>query len=313
MKIVKKLFKIVFVLFIIINFVNCSKSDDPTFSTTKINNGSIDSYTGTDFDSIFVFTGSIYGSYFNIKLPVTLLIDGNFSFTLPNPDSKSLTLFHLSRVSISDQKVLKIEYQGGDNGFPIYKGKHMTGKIIKTNVALTNYQQGVFGVGSAFSNYIYVNKNVNIKGTDIVGTSYAGNIPVDYDLTLNAGWNEVVETYTSVINNLPTGKSFTNSIPTGMKWIIDAFITPKDLVGTMWRSSKIGYGYDYEELRFTSTSAGEIWLKYTMSELPIKADTFSFLITENTIAITATNSGERLSGLLWRNTINLQGFTFTKQ
>ena len=98
------------------------------------------------------------------------------------------------------------------------------------------------------------------------------------------------------------------------------FTNPKNLVGTIWRCSSFPTGsgmenYDYEELRFTSTSSLEVWGKEKNASAQKVNNTYSYTIENITISITYT--GITVVGTINNNkmTVNQNNITavFVKQ
>lgn len=88
------------------------------------------------------------------------------------------------------------------------------------------------------------------------------------------------------------------------------FSDPRVLSGTNWRCTNLATidmyeGYDYIELRFTSTSTVESWIKEKSSSSATKNDvTATYSINDKTITIVAEEY-ETLIGLIDNKTMTL--------
>ena len=92
------------------------------------------------------------------------------------------------------------------------------------------------------------------------------------------------------------------------------FTNPNNLSGTSWLSENIGTELqpDYLMLKFTSTSAVELWSKYFGDKTFTLEDKGAYTISGTTITIILVDSGTG-NGIIGGKTMTFEGSTFTKQ
>lgn len=198
-----------FTVFSMMLFVSC---ENKTELTQNYISGSIDSYDPTSFDSILCMdykidsVTSIYTNYHKVG-NVVINSTGKFSAVLTAPLNKHTILSRIEgNFSISDSTVYI-----GYLRLQAYKNGKAIGYVIKCSDG--------FYTTTAFSNYssmIYVNKNVTINGT-----FYHNQNSMTYNLNLKKGWNEVIYTYTYILqsdNKYNMGLTISNTTNEHLKW-----------------------------------------------------------------------------------------------
>lgn len=207
MKILSKIYSLI--TLIILLFVSC---EDKTEITYGYINGYIEDYEPTIFDSVCCFdykidsATSAYTNFHKVgKIDVNST--GYFSAVLSEPLNKHAILSRIERVfSISDSTV-----HIGYLRLQAYKYGNPIGYIIKCTDDFY-YKQGL----NNYSTMIYVDKAVTINGT-----FYPNRNSMTYNLDLKKGWNEVINTYSFILqsdNKYNINILVSNTTTENLKW-----------------------------------------------------------------------------------------------
>ena len=198
----KTFFKVVLFVFVAALY-SCGKDEVSSASSSitsgGVISGTISNYTTNPVDSI-TFDGDFFGKVNN---------DGKFSFTLLTPKTSYLEeLGSVSGLTVSDPKAL---FNGGYFlAIPYSKGTAI-GYIMKLN----SNSKDDSSVGVAFSMFIYVDRDVTVKGAE---SNIRNNSYSVWDVKFKKGWNEIVVTITKVSGTVIT-YSISSNIPSGLKWV----------------------------------------------------------------------------------------------
>jgi hypothetical protein len=214
----KTFIKVVLFVFVAA-FYSCGKDEvssaSSSITSAGVISGTISIYGVSPVDSIH-FNGS----------NTIVSTDGKFTCALAIPKSADLHKYSAPiGVQTSDINALICELK------IVPYSNTGVGELMKTN-----FSENITSLdGLAFSDFIYCDRDVAIKGSysggiDIMsgGVSVSGMITLDFKL--KKGWNEVI--FTIEKGSLTTGDatvSVSNTIPSGLKWI---YMGVEDSAGT---------------------------------------------------------------------------------
>lgn len=198
----KLFFKGIVIAALTISFVgtSCKKNDDNDSSSIS---GTI-SGEHADWDEISVSFDDGYSS-----AKTASISNGKFSLKLPTPNSNDLELMDdfEEGVNISDRSA-----KGIFAGIYVKKGSQKA-ELLLCNITLVPIKS------ITQVTYIYVDKNVNITGTDSDtedGVTYTQTI----NLKLSKGWNPVIYSATESSSGNVTINIKTGSVPSNLYWMV---------------------------------------------------------------------------------------------
>lgn len=209
--IMKSLFKVVLFLFIAA-FCSCGKDEvssaPSSITSAGMISGTISNYGLLPADSIA----------FSPEFGSKVTSDGKFSVTLAVPQIYDLKeLGTIEGTEVSDPKAM---CNNGIIAAIVYLNGQQAGVMMKTNFSATSLSS----LGSAFSTFVYCDRNVTIKGGSTENMSeggYSGTVTSKWDVKYKKGWNEIVmkvEGFSMSGTNIKETISISSIIPTDLKW-----------------------------------------------------------------------------------------------
>ena len=196
MKVLKTVFQILFLSFVLVSCENADVTLDGTLQ------GTIDSYSSSSFNVVkFIDINSNNETVLGSCTPTS---SGKFSMTLSVPTLNTLG-DEPSGVTVSDKNA-----QIGMGGILLaYKNSDIVGYVIKTD--MSSFSGSISEINGNLALFMYADRNVTIKGTYTSGSESE-----TYDLNLKKGWNEV-NLEMSVTSSTAT-VSISSTIPSNLKW-----------------------------------------------------------------------------------------------
>ena len=207
----KPIFKVL-LMSLVVAFCSC-KDDEVSSAPSSITSagvisGTISNYGLLPADSIA----------FSPEFGSKVTSDGKFSVTLTVPQMYDLEeLGTIEGTVVSDSTAMcNKEILAAI----VYLNGQQAGVMMKTNFSATSLSS----LGSAFSTFVYCDRNVTIKGSNtekINGGVYSGTVTSKWDVNYKKGWNEIVmkiESFSMSGGSLEETISISSNIPNGLKW-----------------------------------------------------------------------------------------------
>jgi hypothetical protein len=182
--------------------LSCNNTEDIKSNGVLV--GSISNLKNDTIDSIIC----VSNRFDNIIGKCEYTQNNKFTLTFSTPFLFKVGNFG-SEVEISDTTV----NYGTAEIYTLRKGS-INGFILKSN--FSHDPQKNMTVGDAFEIYMYVDKLCGLRGSETVG-----NVTRTYDLSLKAGWNNVLVKMTEFTTNGSVSKatfSYTTKVSTGLTW-----------------------------------------------------------------------------------------------
>lgn len=199
--------------------ISCDKTEETVVANSSSNNGvlsgKIVDFVPTAFDSIaFVVYDNNTETIKTLgKSKISSL--GEFSWFMINPTISLEKIGSIEGVAVSDSNALTTSLH-----INTYKSGVETGNIQKCNYILEDDI-----IGASNSGFIYSDRAITIKGTEVDnGTNSSGFSYADsttFNLSLKKGWNEfssTVLTFTSTANSEKSSRIVSNNIGSDLQW-----------------------------------------------------------------------------------------------
>jgi hypothetical protein len=189
-----------------VTFASCDKDDNNmgVINVSGIITGEHANWTEVgvsfDFGETWAETAPISNGKFNIKLPIP---PAQYLISLETVDFPD-------KFDISDSNV-----KLGSATFFVRKGD-LTEMLTLKDASIIPLH------GYTVASYVYVNKNVNISGTDDeYGEEFGMSIKAEIDLRYKKGWNTTVTTISGFFTENLIMTSKVDEVPSGFVWMVD--------------------------------------------------------------------------------------------
>ncbi|MFM2290861.1 MAG: hypothetical protein RIS29_674 [Bacteroidota bacterium] len=194
---------------LVLSFTACDHKDETgTTSITGTNtiSGKVSNYSSDKIDSIGAIDYAMLGSS-------KISTSSDFSLSLKLPQLRRIGT--QPGITVSDSTALI-----GNVYICTFKYGKNSGELKRCNFI----SDSTFYVGMAYSSFIYCDRSITVKGTEITDKSnsiYTHKESLNYNFRLVKGWNELiikVESYTNSSKSYVVVYSMTNTIPSNLKW-----------------------------------------------------------------------------------------------